>query len=161
MILPAEYDVMTWLGRGPQENYADRKTGYPIGLYTATVSVSYTHLIDANIAFKFTDSKQPEYSIKEMYMISPLVPIYDDTRAVSYTHLTRNCLKWDSKKKLSAIMPSQPASRGNANGLTGNQTVTSVKQDVYKRQDTIHIPYCFRPCPGNYLRNRNSHFNTI
>ena len=37
MILPAEYDVMTWLGRGPQENYADRKTGYPIGLYTATV----------------------------------------------------------------------------------------------------------------------------
>ena len=35
MILPAEYDVMTWLGRGPQENYADRKTGYPIGLYTA------------------------------------------------------------------------------------------------------------------------------
>ena len=30
-------DVMTWLGRGPQENYADRKTGYPIGLYTATV----------------------------------------------------------------------------------------------------------------------------
>ena len=34
-ILPAEYDVMTWLGRGPPENYADRKTGYPIGLYTA------------------------------------------------------------------------------------------------------------------------------
>ena len=54
MLLPAEYDVMTWLGRGPQENYADRKTGYPIGLYTATVweqfhpyvraPVSYTHL---------------------------------------------------------------------------------------------------------------------
>lgn len=37
MILPAEYDQMTWFGRGPHENYADRKTGAAIGLYTATV----------------------------------------------------------------------------------------------------------------------------
>ena len=37
MILPAQYDVMTWLGRGPQENYADRKSSAAIGLYTATV----------------------------------------------------------------------------------------------------------------------------
>ena len=33
---------------------------------------------DANVAFKVTDSKSPQYSIKEMYMISPLVPIYND-----------------------------------------------------------------------------------
>ena len=37
MILPAEYEMMTWLGRGPQETYADRKTGALIGLYNATV----------------------------------------------------------------------------------------------------------------------------
>ena len=37
MILPAEYDQMTWFGRGPHENYADRKNGAAIGLYTATV----------------------------------------------------------------------------------------------------------------------------
>ena len=30
-------------------------------------------------------------------------------------------LEMGSKKKLSAIMPSQPASRGNANGLTGTK----------------------------------------
>ena len=30
---------------------------------------------DANINFKYTDSHQPQYSLKEMYMISPLVPI--------------------------------------------------------------------------------------
>lgn len=29
--------MMTWLGRGPQETYADRKTGALIGLYNATV----------------------------------------------------------------------------------------------------------------------------
>ena len=41
MILPAEYEIMTWLGRGPQENYADRKTGALVGLYNATVWNQY------------------------------------------------------------------------------------------------------------------------
>lgn len=39
---------------------------------------------DANLAFKFTDNKQPGYSIKEMYMISPLVPIYDAEREYGF-----------------------------------------------------------------------------
>ena len=37
MILKGCYDQMTWLGRGPQENYADRKSGYLIGKYQSTV----------------------------------------------------------------------------------------------------------------------------
>jgi beta-galactosidase len=41
MILPAEFDNMTWLGRGPQENYADRKTGANIGKYNASVWQQY------------------------------------------------------------------------------------------------------------------------
>lgn len=41
MILPAEYEMMTWLGRGPQETYADRKTGALVGLYNATVWEQY------------------------------------------------------------------------------------------------------------------------
>lgn len=36
--------------------------------------------VDANMSFKATDNKQPQYSLKEMYMISPLVPVYDDTK---------------------------------------------------------------------------------
>ena len=31
--LPSAYKNIEWYGRGPQENYADRKTGYFIGLY--------------------------------------------------------------------------------------------------------------------------------
>lgn len=41
MILPAEYDNMTWLGRGPHENYADRKSSAAIGRYEATVWEQY------------------------------------------------------------------------------------------------------------------------
>jgi beta-galactosidase len=42
MILPGELDQMTWLGRGPQENYVDRKRGADIGLYKATVAEQFT-----------------------------------------------------------------------------------------------------------------------
>lgn len=37
MVLQGEYDQMTWLGRGPHENYADRKTGALVGKYSASV----------------------------------------------------------------------------------------------------------------------------
>ena len=37
MVLPGAYDRMSWLGRGPHENYADRKNSAAIGLYQATV----------------------------------------------------------------------------------------------------------------------------
>ncbi|MGI6231933.1 MAG: TonB-dependent receptor [Prevotella sp.] len=39
---------------------------------------------DANMAFKYTDSQQPQYSLKEMYMISPLVPIYDSNNEYGF-----------------------------------------------------------------------------
>lgn len=41
MILPKEYEMMSWLGRGPHENYIDRKMSAPIGLYQATVWEQY------------------------------------------------------------------------------------------------------------------------
>lgn len=41
MILRPEYEQMEWMGRGPQESYADRKTGALIGRYRATVWEQY------------------------------------------------------------------------------------------------------------------------
>ena len=41
MVLSGAYEQMTWLGRGPHENYADRKSGAPIGLYSASVWEQY------------------------------------------------------------------------------------------------------------------------
>ena len=37
LVLPKEFHNVTWYGRGPEENYIDRKTGYNIGLYQSTV----------------------------------------------------------------------------------------------------------------------------
>ena len=35
--LPADFENVAWFGRGPQENYCDRKAGYPVGFYRSTV----------------------------------------------------------------------------------------------------------------------------
>ena len=42
MILPAAFDRLTWYGRGPHENYVDRKHGAAMGLYRSTVAEQYT-----------------------------------------------------------------------------------------------------------------------
>ncbi len=45
MQLPEEFYNLKWLGRGPQENYADRKTAADVGLYESTVADQYTPYI--------------------------------------------------------------------------------------------------------------------
>ena len=41
--LPREYELLTWYGRGPWDNYPDRKVSCPIGLWKSTVSQQYVH----------------------------------------------------------------------------------------------------------------------
>lgn len=41
LVLTSAYDQMEWLGRGPQENYCDRKSGALIGRYKASVWEQY------------------------------------------------------------------------------------------------------------------------
>ncbi len=42
---PAGFEQFTWLGRGPQESYIDRKAGVPVGLYQGTVDEQYVPYI--------------------------------------------------------------------------------------------------------------------
>ena len=41
MVLDKSLNCLDWYGRGPQENYPDRKTGYKIGIYHSTVKDMY------------------------------------------------------------------------------------------------------------------------
>ena len=41
--LPREYEQLTWYGRGPWDNYPDRKVSCPIGMWKSTVSEQYVH----------------------------------------------------------------------------------------------------------------------
>ncbi|WP_346862391.1 glycoside hydrolase family 2 TIM barrel-domain containing protein [uncultured Draconibacterium sp.] len=41
LVMPRKFDQMSWLGRGPQESYEDRKTGAFVGLYKGSVADQY------------------------------------------------------------------------------------------------------------------------
>jgi beta-galactosidase len=41
LVLPDELEQMVWYGRGPHENYVDRKRGAAVGLYRSTVSEQF------------------------------------------------------------------------------------------------------------------------
>ena len=41
LTLDERLNQVEWYGRGPQENYPDRKTGYKIGIYRSTVDDMY------------------------------------------------------------------------------------------------------------------------
>jgi beta-galactosidase len=45
MQLPEEFTNLKWFGRGPHENYSDRKTSADVGLYESTVPDQYTPYI--------------------------------------------------------------------------------------------------------------------
>jgi len=45
LMLPKETQNMEWYGRGPFENYPDRKTGSKMGVYSATVDAQYVPYI--------------------------------------------------------------------------------------------------------------------
>jgi beta-galactosidase len=45
MQLPEEFKNLRWFGRGPHENYTDRKTSSDVGLYESTVADQYTPYI--------------------------------------------------------------------------------------------------------------------
>jgi len=41
LVMPREFDQMSWLGRGPHESYADRYTSALVGLYSGAVADQY------------------------------------------------------------------------------------------------------------------------
>lgn len=41
MVFNNDFDQISWYGRGPQENYPDRKTGYAVGIYKAAADQMY------------------------------------------------------------------------------------------------------------------------
>ena len=45
LTMPAGFEQFTWLGRGPQESYVDRKAGVAVGRYSGTVDEQYVPYI--------------------------------------------------------------------------------------------------------------------
>ena len=60
-----EFDHITWYGRGPEENYPDRKTGYQVGVWNKTVADMYEpYLLPQDHALR-TDNRYVQLLNKE------------------------------------------------------------------------------------------------
>ena len=60
-----EFDNITWYGRGPEENYPDRKTGYQVGIWSKTVADMYEpYLLPQDHALR-TDNRYVQLLDKE------------------------------------------------------------------------------------------------
>ncbi|GAA0591589.1 hypothetical protein GCM10009001_04630 [Virgibacillus siamensis] len=55
MTLPGEFEQMDWFGRGPESNYWDRKTGYPVGVYSSTVTDNFYPYVEPQETGNKTD----------------------------------------------------------------------------------------------------------
>lgn len=77
MILDPQYENMTWLGRGPHESYADRKTSALIGKYSATVWDQYFPYVRAQETANKTDVRWVELrnNLGEGILISSSEPL--------------------------------------------------------------------------------------
>ena len=55
MFLNPEFNKLRWYGRGPQENYWDRKSGYKVGIYESTTEEQYVPYIRPQENSNLTD----------------------------------------------------------------------------------------------------------
>jgi beta-galactosidase len=55
LTLPAGFEHVTWYGRGPHENYWDRKTGAHVGVYTSTVDDMFVPYVEPQETGNRTD----------------------------------------------------------------------------------------------------------
>ena len=65
LVMPREFDQMSWLGRGPHESYMDRKTSALVGLYSGAVADQYFAYIRPQENGNKTDVRWMSISNKE------------------------------------------------------------------------------------------------
>ena len=84
LTLPPGFEQFTWLGRGPEESYADRKTGVPVGLYSGSVDDQYVAYIMPQENGNKTDVRWAAISNGSVGLIAVGEPLLE----VSVSHYT-------------------------------------------------------------------------
>ena len=96
MMLNKSLDNVTYYGRGPEENYTDRKTGYKVGIYTTTAEKMYEpYLIPQDNGLrtdtrwlKMTDAngKGLTFCMNELFNFNTSIYSTDNLTKASYTY---------------------------------------------------------------------------
>ena len=96
MEISNEFQTINWYGRGPNENYPDRKSGYPIGIYQSSVKKMFEpYLIPQDCGLrtenrwvKLTDSKGEgvQISMDEWFNFNAYPYSTDNLTKACYTY---------------------------------------------------------------------------
>ena len=130
------YESLEWLGRGPHENYSDRKAGAAIGLYASTVDEQYVPYILPQAHGNHTDvswfslsngPRKLEFRASKTFDFSVSHFTQDDLFRSYHTHELKK------HKKATTWVQIDHLQRGVGSGSCGPQT----------RED-----YCIKP--GKY-----------
>ncbi len=87
--MPEGFEQFTWLGRGPEESYADRKAGVTVGLYAGSVSDQYVPYIMPQENGNKTDVRWSAVTNKDGYGMMALGGALMET---GVSHFTANDL---------------------------------------------------------------------
>jgi len=85
---PAGFEQFTWLGRGPEESYIDRKAGVPVGMYSGTVDEQYVPYIMPQETGNKTDVRWAALSNGSVGLMAVGEPLLE----VSVSHFTAHDL---------------------------------------------------------------------
>jgi len=99
MVLDKSLNQVNWYGRGPQENYPDRKTGYKIGIYHSSVQEMYEpYLIPQDYGLRtdnrwvrMTDMQGTglQFSVNELFNFNAYPYSTDNLTKALYTYQLR------------------------------------------------------------------------
>ncbi len=100
MHLPQNFENLTWYGRGPDENYIDRRTGSPVGIYGSTVTDQYYPYARPQTTGNKTDTR---WLFITNHRDNGLMVTSSSTMSFTALHYTENEL--DTARHLNELTP--------------------------------------------------------
>jgi beta-galactosidase len=85
LLLDPAFEQVRWYGRGPMENYRDRKDAAFLGEYDSTVTEMAEHYVRTQTMGERTDTRWVEFSTEDGHSVSFIA---DDTFDFSAQHFT-------------------------------------------------------------------------
>ena len=138
--LAPAYNTFTWYGRGPQDNYPDRKTSAAIGLWKGTVAEQYVHYPRPQ------DSGNKEevqfFTLTDKQNKGIRVDAVEDVFSASALHYTAQDLYKEThdcnlKPRPEIILSMDAAVLGLGNSSCGPGVLK--KYAIEKKEHTLHI----------------------
>jgi len=145
MVLPETLDNLTWLGRGPQESYVDRKRGADIGLYEGKVADQYERYVRPQENGNKTDVRWAALTDRKN---KGLLVTSDGTYSISAHHNT--ALDFHYARHIHKVVPRDEVYLcidAAHMGLGGASCGPRPMNEYILRAEPMRFRYSLRPCP--------------